>query len=278
MDAGNTRQLKSVANVNLRVLSKSLGSVVVVAFSINPNVEVPLAQLKEKRRKFSVRERQDILKCAQNTSVKETITSLKRKQGFERVNKAYLDRWQTSKAAKKLGRPHDDRFRMSAVLDWLLVQKEPEFLNNPIVAKPKFSPSWIQTFLETSYLVLVQQRMEEIQRETVKGRYTKEEVINADEIGVFYVRRRIEDEMGKGFIIIKSNASKRDLSTTRVIQNLHALPGFTALDGWTLKLWKRTLSCINKREKQSLRGTSVFSSSTLTEGTSITCQRKAWMD
>lgn len=64
MDSGNTRQLKSVANVNLRVLSKSLGSVVVVAFSINPNVEVPLAQLKEKRRKFSVRERQDNLGCS----------------------------------------------------------------------------------------------------------------------------------------------------------------------------------------------------------------------
>ena len=63
-----------------------------------------------------------------------------------------------------------------------------------------------------------------------------------------------------------------------MIQNLHAKPGFTAADGWELRLWEKELELPNGKKqlvKQTYKRWYIIHGET---GDVITCQNKAWMD
>ena len=70
-----------------------------------------------------------------------------------------------------------------------------------------------------------------------------------------------------------------DLSTSRVLQNLHAIAGFRAADGWELKEWRRELTLPMKGKKDHITAMHVrpylFHTASMTV---ITVQIKAWMD
>ena len=152
----------------------------------------------------------------------------------------------------------------------------------------------------------VQAHMEGIQAKLVSGGYTLAQIMNADETGVFYGEKpknqyvpvdaarastpETDDKsrftamlwggaaggMGDAFCIVKCSSAKADLSGTRVLQNLHQLPGFTAADGWRLERWERTLTLKNKKN---VLETKLYKRPYLVRGcTVITVQLKAWMD
>ena len=79
--------------------------------------------------------------------------------------------------------------------------------------------------------------------------------------------------------IAKCGSAAADLSKTRIIQNLHKLPGFTVSDGWTLKFWSRELT-LPSRKKDAPPETKKYIRPYIihTSGTYITSQKKAWMD
>ena len=112
---------------------------------------------------------------------------------------------------------------------------------------------------------VVQKRMKEIQQHISGGGFRREDIISADETGHNYAagpnyqyvpsdadratapaaddKLRITvlawgtaaGEMGPAFVIIKCSVQDADLSRTRVLQALHAMPGFTKNGGWELK-------------------------------------------
>eukprot|EP00966_Prymnesium_polylepis_P316753 7318895-Prymnesium_polylepis.1 len=47
--------------------------------------------------------------------------------------------------------------------------------------------------------------------------------------------------MGPSWDVIKCSVKGTDLSTSTVLNSLHREPGFTAADGWELKMWERAL-------------------------------------
>ena len=84
-------------------------------------------------------------------------------------------------------------------------------------------------------------------------------------------------EMGPLWAIIKCAAKGVDLSRTRVLTTLHAEAGFTAADGWELKLWVRelTLTVKGKEVTATYKRPYLINNETLEV---ITIQLKAWMD
>lgn len=202
-----------------------------------------------------------------------------------------------------------------------LVQTSPAFVNDHKVQALKFSKPWVATFLHKSGLnrrrvtnvekILpppeqVQAHMEKIQTRIVEMNFSRSQIINADETGIFYGEKpknqyvpsdadrastpetddksrytamlwgAADGEMGDAFCIIKCNVARPDLSSTRVIQNLHNMPGFKACDGWTLHVWERSLALKNKK---GLLETSTHRRPYLCKGgTVVTMQKKAWMD
>ena len=149
----------------------------------------------------------------------------------------------------------------------------------------------------------VREHMLEIQEQL--DDYEEDEVISSDETGVFYgaqplnqyvpddARRGVappSDEkaritamlwgtcrfMGPVFLIIKCSSKGYDLTNTRVLQNLHALPGFTSSDGWTIHVWRANVKLKIKKE---LVDVAVIIPYLLhTDDHIITLQSRAWMD
>jgi hypothetical protein len=58
-----------------------------------------------------------------------------------------------------------------------------------------------------------------------------------------------DGEMDPDFSIIKCTSKAADLSKTRVIKNLHASPGFTSADGWSMHLWEREIEVTNTNKQ-----------------------------
>ena len=85
------------------------------------------------------------------------------------------------------------------------------------------------------------------------------------------------------FHIIKCSTAKDepDLTRTRVIQNLHTQPGFTAADGYTLSVWEKQMTLTKQVRKQPVQYSITFRRPYLQHKdklTLITCQHRAWMD
>ncbi len=78
------------------------------------------------------------------------------------------------------------------------------------------------------------------------------------------------------FNIIKCTVDRADLRSTTVLQSLHKLAGYTAADGWALKIWERELALKIKGVEKMLRYFRPYL--VHGDGTVITTQHKAWMD
>ena len=203
-------------------------------------------------------------------------------------------------------------------------QASPRWASDPVISKLQFSPPWVVTFLKNSDLHRrrvtniekqlppveeVDARMKVIQNIIqVKG-YTKAQILNSDETGLFYGEKpknqyvppdaarastpETDDKarftamlfgsaagkMGKSYNIIKcSSKNPTDLTSTRVLQNLAANgAGFQPSDGWSLLVWQRSLTFKNKKNAME---TNLYKRPLLrhTDGSVITLQAKAWMD
>jgi hypothetical protein len=118
-----------------------------------------------------------------------------------------------------------------------------------------------------------------------KGPFTPDQTISADETGIFYgapplnqyvphdtkrgaapasdVKARLTslqaataagNHIGSFNIIKCSVKDPYDLSSARVISNLHKKPGFTAEDGWELREWERTIEIRPRGKKKVSEG------------------------
>jgi hypothetical protein len=153
----------------------------------------------------------------------------------------------------------------------------------------------------------VRTRMGEIQKVIVDGSFFADETISADETGVAFgappklqyipstadratapesdekarftalLWGMANGEMGPAFIIIKVSVKGVDLSTSRVLQNLQKLLGFTVADGWEHRTWRRSLTLKVKNEMKTLDFVRPYLIHTAT-GVIVTVQAKAWMD
>ena len=85
--------------------------------------------------------------------------------------------------------------------------------------------------------------------------------------------------MGPSFNIVKISVKGTDLSSSRVLNNMHEHLGFTKADGWVLKEWRRELTLPMKGKKDPVTSMHVrpylFHKASMTV---ITVQIKAWMD
>ena len=82
--------------------------------------------------------------------------------------------------------------------------------------------------------------------------------------------------IGPSFNIIKCASKKHDLRGTRVLDTVHAEHGFTAKDGWTKKVWSRTIEMTRKGKLQVEHHVRPYLIHT--DGSVITTQHKAYMD
>jgi hypothetical protein len=153
----------------------------------------------------------------------------------------------------------------------------------------------------------VRLRMTAIQNTIDDGKYDDEEVISVDETGVFFgappknqyippsaARATAPDsdekarftsmlwgkrngKMGPSYNIIKMSVKGVDLSTSRVLNNLHKIVGFRTQDGWNHGLWEQTLT-LNVKGKTTTqlhrRPYLIHTESMVV----ITVQIRAWMD
>lgn len=155
----------------------------------------------------------------------------------------------------------------------------------------------------------VQERMRQIQETVVAGGFARGEVFNGDETGVLFgalpltqyipfdadratapegddkarftafLYGSAEGNMEPAFIITKCTSKNSfDLSSTRVVQNLHALPDYSAVRGWTLKNWERQIMLPAKKNAAPSLVTCKRPYLIHFDGTVITCQNRAWMD
>ena len=156
---------------------------------------------------------------------------------------------------------------------------------------------------------IVQGRMVEIQKTIVDGKFTRDETISADETGIFFgaapkhqivpkdaARATAPEsndkarftlmlfgtaagEMGPAWSIIKCSVKGVDLSSARVLNTLHEEPGFTASEGWALKVWERQLTL--KGRGKNKETTAIHKRPYLIHKETlevVTVQIKAWMD
>ena len=212
-----------------------------------------------------------------------------------------------------------DIIRQAAVI----AQEMPAFAEDVGLKSLKFTGPWIRGFLKRAALrkrrittiekklpsvIAVRDRMGEIQKVIVTGKFTPDEVISADETGVMFgappklqyihesADRAVAPEsdekarftallwgmadgdMGPAFIIIKMTVKGPDLSSQRTLQNLqnkHA--GFTEADGWVLRTWRRSLELKVNKEMKTVEYVRPYLIH-LETGVIITVQKKAWMD
>ena len=90
-----------------------------------------------------------------------------------------------------------------------------------------------------------------------------------------------DGEMGPPYGIIKCSVTGVDLTSAKVLSSLHKESGFTAEEGWSLKVWERELSLQKKGAKKGTLETKTHRRPYLIHEESleiITCQVKAWMD
>eukprot|EP00961_Rhodomonas_salina_P064599 869230-Rhodomonas_salina.1 len=83
-------------------------------------------------------------------------------------------------------------------------------------------------------------------------------------------------------LIMACTVGKADMSRVKVIESLHAKPGFTAADGWTYQWWSKVLP-IKLPKKKNTGDQFMMTAFKLpylihTDGTVVTCQKKTWMD
>jgi hypothetical protein len=154
----------------------------------------------------------------------------------------------------------------------------------------------------------VQSTMADIAETKTSGDFRDDETISADETAVLYglqpknqyvpegdgrgsapasdeKARYTSMQAGEGeggmlpsFNIIKCSPTKADLTSTRVLKDLHKVSGFTAADGWEFLVWTRTLTLLDKKKKEfTAEYKRPYLKHTAT-GAVITIQHKAWMD
>lgn len=207
-------------------------SYVICDFKLRPHFEMKLETLKRKRRKYTHEEKRLISETADEGSMSSTIKELKRKQGFELVRAQQIRAWQVPKVHKKSGRPINSAFE-TEVLDRLiyaqlensndpnavqvsanvaysynviiraakLAQALPQFQNDPVIGKLKFTHPWVGGFLSRSGLArrrvtsimktippphVVQEHMEGIQNQIMESKFELSEIVSADETGIMY--------------------------------------------------------------------------------------------
>ena len=149
---------------------------------VRPLVKVKLEALGKasKRRKYSDHEIAAVVATSEAVGVETTVRELKRKGGFNSIDKRTIERWQQPKVQKQMGRPSCADFR-DEVFDQLvftsvetahtaerqvtvavnviysysvveqaarLVHALPKWSSNPLVVKLKFSKPWVHDFLE----------------------------------------------------------------------------------------------------------------------------------
>ena len=161
---------------------------------------------------------------------------------------------------------------------------------------------------------VVQARMEEIQQTITdgpadgSGGFTIDETVSADETGVFFgaapknqmvpedAERATAPEsnekarftsllwgtgrgkMGPSWNVVKCSVKGHDLSSVRVLKTMHeSEPGFTAADGWELKMWEKVLTLVVKGKEVTAthKRPYLIHKETLVV---VTVQIKAWMD
>jgi len=196
---------------------------------------------------------------------------------------------------------------------------------NTRVARLKFSNHWVQGWLRRQELRRrritavdkkrptpeeVNKTMLEIQKVIVEEGFTLDEIINADETGVFYAQQpqnkyvNVADNRAaapdaddkerhtamlaataKGALLPSFNIAKcfasrpQDLSKTTILTELHKQHGYTAADGWMQELWEDDVIVPEKTgskknvSKRFKRPFLLHSS-----GHVITLQKKGWMD
>ena len=207
------------------------------------------------------------------------------------------------------------------------VQKWPKFRSQVKVQALKFSKRWVAGWFERADLnkrrvtttekakpsvASVQETMANIQGRVVEGGYLADEVVSADETGIFYgcppkhqyvpdgeravapdsdekarftkmMMGTAKGNMLADFDIIKCSQTKNpvDLTSTRVLKTLHAKAGFTAADGWEFKVWERKLLLPARGKKKADAEPRLYKRPYLIHsesGNIITVQHKAWMD
>ena len=84
-------------------------------------------------------------------------------------------------------------------------------------------------------------------------------------------------KMGPIFAIIKCSSQKADLTSTRVLNALALVAGFTEADGWTANVWTRTLTIKVKQAVKEIEFKIPYLIHKVTLAV-ITIQHKAWMD
>lgn len=203
------------------------------------------------------------------------------------------------------------------------VRSRAPFCDDPLTKSLKFSKPWVRDFLNRNGFnrrrvtniekVLppaeaVDQRLKEIQKVLVEGKFERAQILNSDETGIFYGEKpknqyvpgdakrascpesddkarftsmlfgSAAGKMGPTYNIVKCNSAKADLTGTRVLKNLVADgDGFKPEDGWNMFRWERTLALKNKKGTLESK---VYKRPFLrhSNGTVITLQNKAWMD
>lgn len=189
------------------------------------------------------------------------------------------------------------------------------------VSQLKFTCPWISGFLNRHALRRhrvtaqvkdlpkvedVRKRMDEIQKVIKDGEYKPEDIISADETGIFFgappkfqyvannERGSVSETndkarftalmwgsasgvMGPPFIIVKCNVNKANLESVRVLTNL--MKEFGAMTGWSQHMWSRELELVpkGKKEAQKQEYKRPYLINSLTSAI-ITVQHKAWMD
>eukprot|EP00961_Rhodomonas_salina_P044032 591265-Rhodomonas_salina.2 len=158
--------------------------------------------------------------------------------------------------------------------------------------------------------------MQQIQKVIVENKIPPKFTLNTDETGLFYGQGQhnqwVPIGQTKGWIrgtaahstmknsftsamtgnsnwdllpqhlIMACTVGKADMSRVKVIDSLHAKPGFTAADGWTHSWWEKVL-LIKLPKKKDTGEQFMMTAFKLpylihTDGTVVTCQKKAWMD
>ena len=289
----------------------------------------PFTELAHKRVVYTPKQKAAVLNLLEATDdevkISRKVLRLQQVPGYEKVTGTMIRKWQTAGPTQKRGAKVNVAFEMQVVGQLiyaemedvdsvqqalikanvahsygviqqaaLIVQKMPAFVEDPKVAKLKFTKPWVIKFLQRAALrrrrvctqekllpppADVRRRMSEIQQVITGGDYTADEVLNADETGVFfgappknqYVPASADratapesddkarftallwgtasGKMGPAYIVIKMGVKGTDLSTSRVLDNLMSTAGFGAADGWIKKVWRRTLTLTVKKNK-----------------------------
>uniref|UniRef100_A0A7S0Q0W4 HTH CENPB-type domain-containing protein n=1 Tax=Coccolithus braarudii TaxID=221442 RepID=A0A7S0Q0W4_9EUKA len=155
----------------------------------------------------------------------------------------------------------------------------------------------------------VRATMAAIQKMIAEGGYDDDEVVNSDETGCFFgappksqwvpksaqratstpsdekarftslLTGKVSGKMHPSFNIVKMSVKGVDLTSSTTLRlMMEKQPGFSAADGWELKIWKRRLTLPMKGKKEPVTSDHARPYLIRTDGTIVTVQARAWMD